>query len=292
MPIWIIEELLKNNTIEEVEEICKNLNLKPVLTIRVNTLKTTKEELIKKLQEKNIEIQEIEMQQDFLIIKNLKNIENLKEFKDGLFTVQDASAGLTAIMLDPKENETILDACSAPGGKTTYIAELMKNKGEIYAWDIYPHRIKLVEENCKRLGIDIVKTKIQDASNLQNVSVVPGIIDNILLDVPCLGIGVIKRKPDIKWQRRKEDIEEITEIQYKILENCAKYLKENGTLIYSTCSILKEENENIISKFLQKNQNFKIEEQVKILPDKEHDGFYICKLKKYYNNITFTLHLN
>ena len=99
-----------------------------------------------------------------MAIKNVKNIENMEEFKQGLFTVQDTSAGLTAIILEPKENETILDACSAPGGKTTYIAELMNNKGKIYAWDIYPHRIKLIEENCKRLGITIVETQIQDAS--------------------------------------------------------------------------------------------------------------------------------
>ena len=289
MPIWIVEELLKNNTNNEVEEICKNLNLKPQLSIRVNKLKINKDELKDKLEGKNIECKE-GILKDFLIIKNAKNIENMEEFKQGLFTVQDESAGLTAIILEPKENERILDACSAPGGKTTYISELMNNTGEIEAWDIYEHRIKLIEENCKRLGVKNVKTQIQDATKkVENKK-----FDKILLDVPCLGIGVIKRKPDIKWQRKVEDIKTIRKIQYEILDNCSKYLKENGVLVYSTCSILKEENEDIIKEFIEKNANFKIEkiskiegmsqkeneDYLRIIPNEEQDGFFICKLRK------------
>lgn len=289
MPIWIVEELLKNNTNNEVEEICKNLNLKPQLSIRVNKLKINKDELKDKLEGKNIECKE-GILKDFLIIKNAKNIENMEEFKQGLFTVQDESAGLTAIILEPKENERILDACSAPGGKTTYISELMNNTGEIEAWDIYEHRIKLIEENCKRLGVKNVKTQIQDATKkVENKK-----FDKILLDVPCLGIGVIKRKPDIKWQRKVEDIKTISKIQYEILDNCSKHLKENGMLVYSTCSILKEENEDIIKEFTEKNANFKIEkiskiegvsqkeneDYLRIIPNEEQDGFFICKLRK------------
>ena len=148
MPIWIIDELLENNSIEEVEEICKNLNQKPEITIRINQLKTTKNDLLKIFEENKINVEELN--NNFLNIKNIKNIEKMEEFKNGLFTVQDTSAGLAAIILEPKENENILDACSAPGGKTTHIAELMNNKGNIDAWDIYPHRIKRIEENCNR----------------------------------------------------------------------------------------------------------------------------------------------
>ena len=299
MPIWLIEELLKNNSIEEVFEICKNLNLKPELSIRVNKIKINKEELIKKFKEKNIECKECDLE-DFLILKNVKNIEKLEEFKQGFFTVQDESAGLSAILLGAKKGEKVLDACSAPGGKTTYIAELMKNSGEIDAWDIYDHRIKLIEDNCKRLGINIVKTNIQDAS-IYNKDL--ELYDKILLDVPCLGIGVIKRKPDIKWQRKPEDVEEICKIQYKILENCSKYLKPGGELVYSTCSILKEENQDVIDKFVRKNQNFEIvtkeyvnnyqkikkylknDKFLEIMPQEEYDGFFICKMK-FKNNIT------
>lgn len=279
MPEWIIKELLKNNNIESVEKICENSNIKPRITIRINNLKTTKQSLIQKFEEVNIKYEETNYD-DFLILEKTKNIENLDLFKNGFFTIQDISAGLTATVLDPKPGDNILDACSAPGGKTTYMAELMKNEGNIEAWDIYEHRTKLIEQNAKRLGISIIKTEVRDATiydkNLEEK------FDKILLDVPCLGIGVIKRKPDIKWQRKIEDIEEISEIQKTILENCSKYLKKGAVLVYSTCSIFKEENEDIINDFLSKNDDFEIVENgiYNIIPDEEKDGFFICKLQK------------
>ena len=152
-----------------------------------------------------------------------KNIEELDIFNQGYFTVQDEGAGLIAKILDPKPNERILDACSSPGGKTTYMAELMQDKGEIIAWDLHLHRVALVEENAKRLGIHIIKTKCQDAMTYEENYKEK--FDKILLDVPCLGMGVLKRKPDIKWKRSPKDIEKITEIQQKILDTCSKYLK-------------------------------------------------------------------
>ena len=282
MPKWIVEELVKENGIKIAEQICKNSNLKPNITIRVNRLKIAKKELIQKLEQKGIECKEPENEemntQDFLILSKVKNIENLQEFKDGFFTVQDLSAGQTAKILDPRPGEMVLDACSAPGGKTTYLAELMENKGNIEAWDIHEHRTKLVEQNANRLGINIIETQVKDATQYDKS--LDEKFDKILLDVPCLGIGVIKRKPDIKWQRKPEDIEEITLIQRKILENCSKYLKKGGTLVYSTCSILKEENEEIVMKFLSENKQFEIdgENMVNILPNKEKDGFFICKI--------------
>ena len=282
MPKWIVEELVKENGIEIAEQICKNSNLKPNIAIRVNRLKIAKKELIQKLEQKGIECKEPENEemntQDFLILSKVKNIENLQEFKNGFFTVQDLSAGQTAKILDPRPGEMVLDACSAPGGKTTYLAELMENKGKIKAWDIHEHRTKLVEQNANRLGINIIETQVKDATQYDKS--LDEKFDKILLDVPCLGIGVIKRKPDIKWQRKPEDIEEITSIQREILENCSKYLKKGGTLVYSTCSILKEENEEIVMKFLSENKQFEIdgENMVNILPNKEKDGFFICKI--------------
>lgn len=284
MPEWIVRELLKNNNIESVKKICENSNLKPKTTIRVNMLKTTKEDLIKKLNENNIQFKEANINEkmagDFLILNKVKNIENLDLFKNGYFTIQDISAGLTAKILNPQPDEIVLDACSAPGGKTTYIAELMKNKGIIEAWDIHEHRTKLVEKNAKRLGINIIKTQVKDAT-IYDESLNEK-FDKILLDVPCLGIGVIKRKPDIKWQRKVEDIKEITKTQETILENCSRYLKKGGSLVYSTCSILKEENEDIISNFLSKQTDFEIAENdvINIFQDEEKDGFFICKLHK------------
>ncbi len=295
MPLWIIEELMEERLeLEKIEEICISSNIRPKVSIRINTLKTNKEELKQILENENIKATD-GLLKDFLVLDKAKNIEKLESFKNGLFTVQDEAAGLTALILNPKKGENILDACSSPGGKTTYIAQLVENEGQIIAFDIHEHRTRLVEQNAKRLGVNIIETKVQDASKFEEKYV--NKFDKILLDVPCLGIGVLKRKPDIKWQKKKEDVKEISEIQYKILENCSKYLKQNGELVYSTCSILKEENENLIEKFLQKNKEFKLEkiknfeeeffkkylkndQFLQVYQNKKTDGFFICKLSK------------
>ena len=292
-PNWIVQNLLKEKTLQEVEKICKMSSQKPSLTIRINTLKTNKEDIIKELNKLQIDVKQ-GILEDFLVVEKVKQIEKLEIFQQGLCTIQDESAGLAALALKPTEGERVLDACSAPGGKTSYLAQLMKNKGKIEAWDIHPHRTKLVEETAKRLGIQIIQTKVKDATlKEENIEK----FDKILLDVPCLGIGVIRRKPDIKWKHKETDIDEITKIQKMILQNCSEYLKEGGELVYSTCSILQEENENIIYNFLEKNKNFIIvpiqidnkngfskyrekEGYIKIYPNKETDGFFICKLKK------------
>ncbi len=295
MPEWIIKELAKNTNYEDIEEICKNLNKRPKINIRINRLKTNIVEVKEELKKENIIYNTIsEDEEDFLELEKIKDIENNKLFKNGFFTIQDISAGMTAKILSPKPNELVLDACAAPGGKTTYMAELMNNKGKIIAGDIYEHRLNLIKQNAKRLGISIIETKILDATKYYKEYEAK--FDKILLDVPCLGIGVIKRKPDIKWQRKPEDLQEICKIQKIILENCSKYLKTGGELVYSTCSILEEENENIIKEFVKKNQNFEIkkvkntikifenfikkEGYISIKPTEKNDGFFICKLVK------------
>ena len=252
MPVWIIEELLKDRdyNISNVRKICGNLVQRPNITIRRNNLKINKEEFEKQLKERNINFTEIEENKDFYIVEKIKNIENLDMFKKGYFTVQDLSAGMSAYMLEPKENEYILDACSAPGGKTTYIAELMNNKGKILAWDLYEARTNLIKENAQRLGINIINTETNDATKYK--AEYNEKFDKILLDVPCMGIGVIKRKPDIKWHRKPEDLKVISKVQYEILENCSKYVKKGGTIIYSTCSILEKENHGIHCKINKK----------------------------------------
>ncbi len=308
MPLWIIEELKEEGfSYNKIENFCKASILRPKVSIRVNRLKTSKEELKAILEKEGVKSEE-GILEDFLILDKVNNIENLEPFKNGLFTVQDEVAGLSALVLEPKEQEILLDACSSPGGKTTYLAEMMENKGEIFAFDVYEHRTKLVEENSKRLGINIIKTKVNDAScyneDYKNK------FDKILLDVPCLGIGVLKRKPDIKWQKKKEDIEEISKLQLDILDTCSKYLKPGGEIVYSTCSVFRKENRDIIEKFLEKNSNFKLDNLYNILNekiynkdkffiqfvDKENngylevfqnektDGFFICKLKNIKEN--------
>ena len=294
IPEWIIEELLEEKTFDEVQEICRCSNLRPNISIRVNTLKTDKEELIKILNEQNIENQNGEIE-NFLILKKANSVEKIKGFKEGLFTIQDEAAGLIAKILNPKVGEKVLDCCSSPGGKTTYLAEIMKNTGKIIAWDLYPHRVELVKQNAKRLGISNIETEVNDAS-IYNEKYLNQ-FDKILLDVPCMGIGVLKRKPDIKWNRKKEDIYEISTIQKNILQTCSKYLKVGGELVYSTCSILKEENEEIIEEFLKNNKNFEIEKieiskenffnkylkidgTLQVYQNENSDGFYICKIIK------------
>ena len=303
MPKWIIEELLNEGLeLEKVEKICNASNQRPKISIRVNKLKTSPKELKEKLEQKQIKV-ENGILEDFLILNKVKNLEKLEEFKEGLFTVQDEAAGLTAIVLEPKQNETILDACSSPGGKTTYIGEIVENNANILAWDIHKHRVLLVDKAAERLGIDRIKTEVKDASKYEDKYKEK--FDKILLDVPCLGLGVLKRKPDIKWQKKKEDIVEISKIQWEILNTCSKYLKEGGDLVYSTCSILKEENENMIYKFLEKHPEFEIQKIIlsdnnkskknnrnyfekflekdgflQVYQNEETDGFFICKLKK------------
>ena len=303
MPKWIIEELLNEGLeLEKVEKICKDSNQRPKISIRANRLKTNPKELKEKLEQKQIKVEE-GILEDFLILNKVKNLEKLEEFKEGLFTVQDEAAGLTAIVLEPKQNETILDACSSPGGKTTYIGEIVENNANILAWDIHKHRVLLVDKAAERLGIDRIKTEVKDASKYEDKYKEK--FEKILLDVPCLGLGVLKRKPDIKWQKKKEDIVEISKIQWEILNTCSKYLKEGGDLVYSTCSILKEENENMIYKFLEKHPEFEIQKIIlsnnnkseknnrnyfekflekdgflQVYQNEETDGFFICKLKK------------
>lgn len=294
MPIWIIEKLLEEKTLEEVEEICENCNKRPSISIRINKLKTNKEDVEKELKKQNI-IFSSTVLDEFIEIKNVKNIENLEIFKKGFFTIQDEAAGLVAIILDAKKGDKILDACSAPGGKTTFIAEMMENQGEIQAWDIYEHRIQLINNTARRLGITIIDTKVKDATKYEKTFVEK--FDKILLDVPCMGLGVIKRKPDIKWKKNIDEIKKITSIQNEILQICSKYLKNGGDIIYSTCSILKEENEEIINNFLENNKEFQVEPinlscnnyfckymskygYLKVYPNEKTDGFFICKIKK------------
>lgn len=294
IPAWIVDKFAEELPIDEVEEVCKNSNIRPKVCVRRNSLKTTNENLKELLVDRGIAFEE-GVVEDFFELDRVKNLENLDLFKQGFFTVQDEAAGLTAKILSPKPNEKVLDCCSAPGGKTTYMAEIMDNQGEIEAWDIHEHRTKLVENAAKRLEISIIKTKVQDAT-IYNEEYFEK-FDKILLDVPCLGLGVLKRKPDIKWQRKEEDVEEIAKLQEEILEICSKYLKKGGELVYSTCSILKEENEDVIEKFLHNNNDFEIcrpelekeeffkkyvknEKYIQVCQNAKTDGFFICKMLK------------
>lgn len=294
-PEWLVKRCLEEFDEEFVSNLFVDNNKTAENTLRVNTLQISREELIEKLEAKGINCKK-GMLESTIYVSNLKNVAHLKEFKEGLFIMQDEVATLASVVLNPKEGENVLDACAAPGGKTTHLAQIMENKGQITAWDLYVHRVKLIEENYERLGINIIKAEEKDATqfdqNLENK------FDKILLDAPCSGLGVIRRKPDIKYQRKEEDIGQIKDLQIKILNNVCKYLKLGGEMVYSTCTILKEENEEIVEEFLKAHKEFKlvnIEKEVpenfknsvcegkylKLYPNiNKTDGFFICKLSK------------
>lgn len=293
-PLWMIEKWVNEFGVEFTESLLIANNKTPQTTIRVNTLKTNKEELKKRLEQDNIEYSEGTLE-DALYIK-APNIAALEVFKEGLFTSQDEAAMLTSIVLSPEPGEKVLDTCSAPGGKTTHIAQLMKNNGQIIACELYENRLKLVEETAKRLGVTIINTKCQDAAILENSFIEK--FDRVIVDAPCSGLGVIRRKPDIKWTKQENDIQEIVKIQKSILENAALYVRKEGVLIYSTCTIGKEENDNVVDWFLSENKDFEIlninelipkdlakiilkDKMIKIYPNEINmDGFFICAMKK------------
>jgi 16S rRNA (cytosine967-C5)-methyltransferase len=217
-------------------------------------------------------------------------------FSKGLFQVQDESSMMVAQVLDPKPGEFVIDVCSAPGGKATHIAELMQNKGKIIARDVHEHKIKLIKEASERLGIDIISSEVFDALE-QDLSLT-GKADRVLVDAPCTGLGIIRRKPDIKWTRNENDLNEIVKLQEKILKSASSYVKSGGVLVYSTCTIEPRENEEQINKFLQANSEFELEDISEFIPEglikdtaKEGyvqmytntdgiDGFFISKLRK------------
>ncbi|MCQ4921844.1 16S rRNA (cytosine(967)-C(5))-methyltransferase RsmB [Tissierella carlieri] len=295
-PKWMVKRWIKDYGDEFTEELCRKNNESPELNIRINTLKTNKDELKERLVDYGFIVKDANYAKDSLIVENPIRITELPEFKKGHFIIQDESSTLVGQIMDPIPGSTVIDLCSAPGGKATHLAQIMNNKGKILSRDIYEHKISLIEENARRLGINIIETSMSDATKRDESLV--NIADYLLLDAPCSGLGLIRRKPEIKRNRREEDIDELVKLQYGILNNAKDYLKIGGILIYSTCTIEKDENINLINKFLEKNKNFKlvnIEDKINNKQDittlksgyiqlfphiHNTDGFYIAKIIK------------
>lgn len=293
-PKWLIEKWNDEYGIKFTEELAKANNKKPKLNITVNTLKTSRAGLIEKLESRGFIVEKSKYSNDSLIIHNPFEISRTKEFIDGEFTIQDESSALVAQVMNPSPNSTVIDVCSAPGGKAIHIAQKMGNKGRVISRDLYKHKLKLINENSERLGIDIVKAELYDALDLDETLI--GKADYVLADVPCSGLGLIRRKPEIKINKTQKDIEDLSSIQYKILDNAKEYLKVGGVLVYSTCTISNNENKNIISRFLEENPEFtpvNIEKNLnedfptlkkgylELYPNVHGtDGFFIAKMKK------------
>lgn len=290
-PMWLTKRWIDGFGYEFTESLLECNNKKPLLNIRVNTLKVTRDELVLLLKSKDLNVEKTIYSDDGIVIYNPFRITETEEFKNGFFTIQDESSMLVGDIMNPVEGSLVIDLCSAPGGKCTHLAQKMKNKGKIISRDIYDHKIKLIDQNAKRLGINIIETQKFDASILDESLLEKA--DYCLVDAPCSGFGIIRRKPEIKWTKNEDDLTKINDIQYKILLNASRYIKKNGTLIYSTCTIEKNENINIIKKFLKHNKDFELSSINNTkLPNSENgyielypnihntDGFFIAKLIK------------
>ena len=290
IPKWFCDVLEKQYENDNLKQAITSLKKVPYLSVRVNKLKYSEEEFEEFLKDKDIQIIK---KVDTVYYVNSGLIINSEEFKTGKIIAQDASSYLAAKNLGAMPNELVLDICAAPGGKTAVLAEEMKNSGEVIAIDIHQHKIKLIDTNMKKLGIDIVKAIVMDARNVNKQG---RKFDKILVDVPCSGYGVIRKKPEILYSKDRENVEELAKLQLEILNSAADILKDGGELIYSTCTITDEENTNNIKKFLEERKEFKVEKLY--IPEnvsgdydnlggfcinyKEEivDNFYIIKLKK------------
>lgn len=264
-----ISDYGKENAVSLLKE-----SLKPAeFTVRVNTLKTDIETFQSAIG-KETEPTEIN---GALIFKNGIDVSGNKCYKDGLFYVQDLASQTAVSVLNPQPETRVLDMCAAPGGKSFTMALLMQNKGEIISCDLYEHRVELIEKSAKRLGIDIIKTKVCDASVYDSSF---GEFDYILCDVPCSGLGVIRRKPDIKYKDLSV-CDSLCEIQFSILQNAVKYLKKDGKMLYSTCTLRKKENEDIIERFLEINKDFTCQYSHTFMPHTDGtDGFFCALLTR------------
>ena len=252
IPQYFCDILEKQYGSENLNQAIISLKKIPYLSVRVNKLKYSEEEFEEFLKERDIQIIK---KVDSVYYVNSGLIINSKEFKEGKIIAQDASSYLAAKNLGAKPNELVLDICAAPGGKTAVLAEEMKNKGEIIAVDIHQHKKKLIEENMKKLGIDIVKATVLDARNVNKQG---RKFDKILVDVPCSGYGVIRKKPEILYTKNRENVEELASLQLEILNSAADILKDGGELIYSTCTIISQENTENVEKFLNERKEFKV----------------------------------
>lgn len=275
-PTWLIDKWEEQYGIEECKLLLEASISRPQLSIRVNIDKISRDDLKGYLEEKGYEVTLGTFSERTLHVKGSGLLDDDK-YKEGYFSIQDEASTVAADVLGATPGETIIDVCAAPGGKSTAIAELMKNDGKVYSCDIYEHKLELINSLAKRLGLSIIETTLLDGTKGKENWF--AMADRVLADVPCSGLGVIRRKPEIKY-KDITDFTELVEIQKKILNNAAKYVKSGGTLVYSTCTINKDENQLQISEFLNNHLEFELISEKQFLPTENIDGFYVCKMIK------------
>ncbi|MFE8699025.1 16S rRNA (cytosine(967)-C(5))-methyltransferase RsmB [Cytobacillus sp. FJAT-54145] len=295
-PVWLVKRWINQLGYDKAKEMCEINLTAPLQTGRVNTARISREECLKKLQDEGFQVEESPIIPE--AIKCLKgNLANSNAFKEGYVTIQDESSMLVAYALGLEQGETVLDACAAPGGKSTHIAEKLQNTGQVISLDLHEHKVKLIGENAERLGLTNIETRALDSRKVQE-HFSKETFDRILLDAPCSGLGVMRRKPDMKYTKKEQDVAQLHTIQLSLLHSVAPLLKKGGILVYSTCTVDQEENEHVMKLFLKENQDFEEDSSVsdrmpkairplmndfdlQILPqDFGSDGFYIASLRK------------
>lgn len=254
-PPWLVRRFIDRFGVYETEQLLAALNDRPRLSIRVNPLKGSADQLASEFEQKGLLVDRGKFIPNFLYVEGLSRISELDSFREGRFVVQDGDSGIVSILLDPKPGERILDVCSAPGGKTSHILELTGGNVDLVSVEKYENRAALIQNLLDRMGYDKPEIVVGDAATYVN----PDPFDKILIDVPCTGFGVIRKKPDSKWKREPEDIKQLNEIQSLIFENVSKLLKPNGVIVYSTCTIELEENQSIVKAFLARHPEFVLE---------------------------------
>lgn len=290
-PVWLVKKFIHTFGSEAALKLCQFNNTNAPLVLRTNTLKTTRKKLMEELTQNECTVIPSKIAPEGIICQSHASLNKLKPLQNGMAQVQDESSMLVAHVLNPQKGDFIIDTCSAPGGKTTHIAALMNNEGTIIAGDIYEHKLKLINENAQRLGINIIKTQLLDAREVGNLY--PNKADKVLIDAPCSGLGVLRRKPDSRWNKTEDLLSELPSLQLEILNSAALAVKKGGVLVYSTCTIMPEENQNVIDEFLKTHTDFKLDDVHKFLPFKHKDktktlqlmphidhtdGFFIARL--------------
>lgn len=261
-PEWLVRRWFDRWGPEKSEEVLRENNRQAPLVIRTNSLQTTRAGLRASLEAEGAAVRETDYSPGGIEILSFSGLQSLSAFHQGLFIVQDEAAQLVSMILAPKPGETVLDACAAPGGKATHVAELMKNHGAVIALESDPKRMERVRENSARLGIAVIKPVRGDASIYRE-----GQYDKILLDAPCSGLGVLRRHPDGRWTKTEKSIIERRKLQKQILENCSQLLKPGGALVYATCTTEPEENEDVIADFLAGHPEFVLDDPRPFLPE-------------------------
>ena len=272
---WIVKMWILEYGFERTEQMLAASFGRPPVYARVNTVVCDVDDLIYELAEDGVKSETVS--ENCVEIQGTGSIENLRAYKNGLFHVQDISSQRCCEALSPQPGETVIDFCAAPGGKSFTIAELMNNKGTVYSSDLYEGRVSLIKQGAERLGLDIIQARVGDASeydgSLQQA-------DRVLCDVPCSGLGVIRRKPEIRY-KRKDDLKDLPEIQKKILDNAKRYVKPGGRLVYSTCTLNRAENEDIAEAFASENADFIMKEQrINLIGENGGDGFFYAVFER------------